>query len=159
MASNTPLRRYKHYVHEGGITTPFVMRWPGKVEAKSIDRTPRHVIDLMPTFLAAADGKYPVDKPPPEGVDLLQIPGDRVLGFEHEGNRAIRRGDLKLVAEHGKSWELYNLSIDRNESKNLATEKPDVVRDLSAAYENWAKRVNVLPWDEVQKHKSTGSGG
>ena len=159
MASNTPLRRYKHYVHEGGITTPFVMRWPGKVEAKSLDRTPRHVIDIMPTFLAAAGGTYPPDKPQPEGVDLLQSPGDRVLGFEHEGNRAIRRGDLKLVAEHGKPWELYDLSIDRNETNNLAAGEPDVVRDLSAAYDNWAKRVNVLPWDEVQKAKSAGSGG
>ena len=159
MASNTPFRRYKHYVYEGGISTPFVMRWPGKVIAGSVDRTPRHVIDLMPTFLAAGEATYPPDKPQPEGMNLLQRSRrtGRTLGWEHEGNRAVRRGDFKLVAEHGKPWELYDLSKDRTESNNLAGERQDIVRELSAEYDAWAKRTNVLPWDEVQEQKSTSS--
>ena len=157
MASNTPLRRYKHYVHEGGITTPFVMRWPGKIAAGTTDRTVRHVIDFMPTFLEVAGASYPSDKPRPEGVSLLDKTGARTLGWEHEGNRALRRGDMKLVAEHGRPWELYDLAADRNETNNLAAERPEVVRELAAAYDEWAKRTNVLPWDEVQKRRSTSS--
>jgi arylsulfatase len=153
MASNTPFRRYKHYVHEGGISAPFAMRWPGKVVAGSIDRTPRHVIDFMPTFAAAAEATYPPDKPRPEGLHLLKK-RQRALCWEHEGNRAIRDGNMKLVAEHGKPWELYDLANDRVETKNLAAERPDVVRKLSAEYEEWAKRTNVLPWDEVQSRKN-----
>jgi arylsulfatase len=156
MASNAPFRRYKHYVHEGGIATPFVMRWPGKIQSGSVDRTPRHVIDFMPTFLEIAGATYPADKPKPEGVSLMQKP-NRSLGWEHEGNRAFRRGDMKLVAEHGKPWELYDLSADRTESKNLAGDRPEVVRELSAEYDAWARRTNVLPWDEVTKRKSTST--
>jgi arylsulfatase len=156
MASNTPFRRYKHYVHEGGISTPMVMRWPGKIPVGSIDRTPRHVIDLLPTFAAAAEASYPADKPRPQGVHLLRMP-QRTLGWEHEGNRAFRRGDMKLVAEHRKPWELYDLSTDRTESKNLAGERADVVRELSAEYDAWAQRTNVLPWDHVQKRRSTST--
>jgi arylsulfatase A-like enzyme len=159
MASNTPFRRYKHYVHEGGISTPMVMRWPGKLAAGSIDRAPRHVIDFMPTFAAAAEATYPADKPRLEGMNLLQRSRriGRTLGWEHEGNRAVRRGDMKLVAEHGKAWELYDLSTDRTESKNLAAERPELVRELAAEYDGWAKRTNVLPWDEVIKRKSTST--
>ena len=156
MASNTPFRRYKHYVHEGGIATPMVMRWPGRIPVGTIDRTPRHVIDFMPTFAAAAEARYPDDKPRPEGVSLLKK-ADRALGWEHEGNRAFRRGDTKIVAEHGKAWELYDLSSDRTETKNLAAERPELVRELSSAYDEWATRTNVLPWDEVQKRRSTST--
>jgi arylsulfatase len=159
MASNTPFRRYKHYVHEGGISTPFAMRWPGKIAVGTIDRTPRHVIDLLPTLAAAAEATYPANKPRPEGMNLLQRSRriGRTLAWEHEGNRAIRRGHFKLVAEHGKPWELYDLTTDRTESKNLAVERQDLVRELSAEYDAWAKRTNVLPWDEVREQKSTST--
>jgi arylsulfatase len=78
---------------------------------------------------------------------------NRILCWEHEGNRAIRDGDMKLVAEHGKPWELYDLANDRAEMKNLAAERPEVVRKWRSAYEEWAKRTNVLPWDDVQSTK------
>jgi arylsulfatase len=154
MASNTPFRRYKHYVHEGGISAPVAMRWPGKIPVGTIDRTPRHVIDIMPTLAAAGEAAYPTDKPRPEGVNLLKKRTERALAWEHEGNRAIRRGDMKLVAEHGKPWELYDLATDRPESQNLAAARPELVRELSAAYDEWAKRTNVLPWDQVQAARS-----
>jgi arylsulfatase len=64
---------------------------------------------------------------------------------------------MKLVAEHRKPWELYDLSTDRTESKNLAGERADVVRELSAEYDAWAQRTNVLPWDHVQKRRSTST--
>jgi arylsulfatase A-like enzyme len=157
MASNTPFRRYKHFVHEGGISAPFAMRWPGKIPVGTIDRTPRHVIDLMPTLAAAAEATYPPDKPRPEGLNLVKKRPERTLAWEHEGNRAIRRGDMKLVAEYGKPWELYDLANDRVETKNLAGERPDLVRELSEAYDAWAKRTNVLPWDEVRERKSSST--
>jgi arylsulfatase len=157
MASNTPFRRYKHFVHEGGIATPLVMRWPGKIPAGSVDRAPRHVIDFMPTFLEAAGATYPADKPPPEGTSLLVDKPTRTLCWEHEGNRAIRRDNWKLVAEHGKPWELYDLATDRTEIKNLATERADLVTELSAEYERWAKRTNVLGWEQVRAARSSST--
>jgi arylsulfatase len=87
-------------------------------------------------------------------VSLPTPSPDRILAWEHEGNRALCRGDMKLVAEYGKPWELYDLARDRSETKNLAAERPEIVRELSSAYDQWAKRSNVLPWDEVQKRKS-----
>ena len=157
MASNTPFRRYKHYVHEGGIATPFVMRWPGKVEAGAIERTPRHLIDIMPTFLEAAGASYPSDKPMLEGVSLFKSPNERAICWEHEGNRAIRRGQWKLVQEHGKEWELYNIEKDRTERNNLISQLPDLTSAMQREYDQWAKRVGVEPWEDVQKRKSVSA--
>jgi arylsulfatase len=147
-ASNTPFRLFKSFVHEGGIATPFVARWPGVIEAGTIGRQVGHVIDLVPTFLAAAG----VASPPLEGRDLLH--GDaaapRTLFWEHEGNRAVRRGDLKLVAVHGGPWELYDLATDRTELTDLAGARPALVRELEALYDAWAARSGVKPWTEPQ---------
>jgi arylsulfatase len=148
--SNTPFRRYKHFVHEGGIATPFIMRWPKIVPAGGDDRVPRHVIDVMPTLLGAAAATYPSRRTPLPGVDLLEKP-QRDLFWEHEGNRAIRRGDWKLVAQHEQPWELYNLASDRTEMKNLASEHAELVVELANAYEVWAKSVGVVPYEQLPK--------
>jgi arylsulfatase A-like enzyme len=166
MASNTPFRRYKHYAHEGGIATPFIARWPSRVSAKGEFRKDvAHVIDVMPTVLEAASAKYPDDKPKPEGVSLLAAMSatpkpleSRSIFWEHEGNRAVRRGNFKLVAEHGKPWELYNLEADPNELKDLAADRAELVEELTKEYQLWADRVGVRPYDEVRARKVKGSG-
>jgi arylsulfatase len=147
-ASNAPFRSFKSFVHEGGIATPFIARWPGVVRAGTIRKTVGQVIDILPTLLAAAGAP----SRSLEGKDLFS--GDRAeprtLFWEHEGNRAVRRGDWKLVAVHGGPWELYDLAKDRTELRDLAPANPGLVRELRSLYDGWASRSGVKPWIEAQ---------
>jgi arylsulfatase len=71
------------------------------------------------------------------------------LYWEHEGNRAVRVGDWKLVAEHAKPWELYNIAQDRSEQHDLSKEHPERVQQMIGLYEAYAKRANVESWEKV----------
>ncbi len=151
--SNTPFREYKHWVHEGGISTPLIAHWPRGIRAKGLLRKqPGHLIDIAATLYDLANAKYPADATPLEGVSLRptfdnneQLKRD-TLYWEHEGNRAIRVGNLKLVSKHNQPWELYDLSTDRIESKNLVDQFPQQVKEMIAKYEAYAKRTHVEPW-------------
>lgn len=156
-ASNTPFRRYKHWVHEGGIATPCVARWPGHTPAGTILHQPRHLIDLMPTCLDLAGASYPAQRdghplPPLPGESLRDAlegrdhPRSRPLCWEHEGNRAVRDGQWKLVAIHGKPWELYDMEADRTELNDLAATQPERVHEMARQYEAWASECGVRPW-------------
>ena len=157
-ASNTPFRLYKHYVHEGGIATPLVVHWPEGIEASGEwRRSPGHLIDIMATCVAVGQADYPPEVAgnpikPMEGVSLLPAFAEDTLTreaiyFEHEGNRAVRRGPWKLVAKGRESpWELYNTERDRSETNNLATEHPEIAQALAERWQVWAQRANVLPW-------------
>jgi arylsulfatase len=162
--SNTPFREYKHWVHEGGISTPLIAHWPKGIAAKGVlRRQPGHLIDLMATCVEVSGAKYPskvgdVAITPLEGRSLVPAFADRpiereALYWEHEGNRAVRVGDLKLVAKHGERWELYDLATDRVERKDLAPERPDKVKELAAKWDAWAKRARVEPWPVVKAKK------
>ncbi|MFM7056401.1 MAG: arylsulfatase [Planctomycetota bacterium] len=150
--SNTPFREYKHWVHEGGISTPLVAHWPaGQLAAGSITPTPGHLIDIAATCCELAGATVPEDQPPLAGISLLPIlrgqPQQRdALYWEHEGNRAVRAGEWKLVARHRGPWELYRIDNDRVEAVDLAQQHPDVVQRLTELYEAWAKRNLVEPW-------------
>jgi arylsulfatase len=150
--SNTPFREYKHWVHEGGIATPLIAHWPKGIAAKGeLRKQPGHLVDLAATVYDLAGAAYPKGATPLEGMSLRPAfagkPLDRdTLYWEHEGNRAVRAGDWKMVAKHGEAWELYDLSRDRVESTDLATQYPDRVKELSARYDAWAKRAHVEPW-------------
>ena len=144
---NTPFRRHKTWVHEGGISTPLIVCWPAGIAARGeLRHTPGHVIDLVPTVLEAVGGKrlttwggQPV--PPPPGRSLVPLftrdgtVAHDSLWWLHEGNRALRIGNWKIVAA-GKDgpWELYDLRSDRSETRDLATERPDEVRRLAAIW-------------------------
>ncbi|HUS91708.1 MAG TPA: arylsulfatase [Phycisphaerae bacterium] len=157
-AGNTPFRRYKHWVHEGGIATPLIAHWPAVLrKGGAITDQVGHCIDLLPTCLDVAGVEYPRnlggrEVTPVEGRSLLPIfhgrqrAGHESLFWEHEGNRAVRKGQWKLVAKHGGAWELYDLSADRTELHDVAGERPEKVRELAALYEAWARRCGVLPW-------------
>jgi arylsulfatase len=150
--SNTPFREYKHWVHEGGISTPLIAHWPRGIKSRGELRfQPGHLIDVMATCVDISAARYPAESTPLEGKSLIPAfdnkPIDRdALYWEHEGNRAVRAGDWKLVAKHGRPWELYDLSKDRIESKDLASTQPAKVSELAAKYDAWAKRAKVLPW-------------
>ena len=158
--SSTPFRLYKHFVHEGGIATPFIASWPAMIKKQGglISQT-AHVTDIMATCLEVAGVKYPSSYQgqkilPMEGHSLLPFfkgegRGDRPVFWEHEGNRGVRFGKLKLVARQSREWELYDMTADRTEMNDLAGTKPDRVRELAAMYAEWAKRCGVLPWKDV----------
>jgi arylsulfatase A-like enzyme len=158
-ASNTPFRLYKHWVHEGGISSPFIAHWPARIRKRgSIDaRQPAHLIDIMATCMDAGGAAYPSNKIPLEGKSLVPVfegktrKGHEYLAWEHEGNRAVRQGDWKLVSRHPGDWELYNLAQDRTETNNLAPREPERVKAMAALWDSWAKRCGVLPWPEYQK--------
>jgi arylsulfatase A-like enzyme len=158
-ASNTPFRLYKHWVHEGGISTPFIAYWPAVIkEHGTITRRVGHIVDVMATCLDVAGVEYPSEYnghkiTPTEGISLAPIfrAGTRkdhdVLYWEHEGNRAVRQGKWKLVSRFPNKWELYDIEVDRTELNNLADRYPEKVNELAALYREWAKRCGVLPWN------------
>jgi len=160
-ASNTPFRMHKHWVHEGGISTPFIAWFPGKIEVGKLVKQPGHITDIMPTFLDFAGGTYPANFngnaiTPMEGISLKpalegkELQREKPIFWEHEGNRAIRKGDMKLVSQYNNKnkkfmpWELYDLRTDRSELNDLSESKPEIKAEMSAEFENWANRVGVV---------------
>jgi arylsulfatase A-like enzyme len=149
-AANTPWRLYKHFNHEGGIASPGIVHWPAglKVTPGSILHQPAHLIDLLPSAIAAAQTRYEGKLPLP-GVDLVnQLHGkgdERTLFFEHQGNRAVRRGDWKLVALDDEPWELYDFTRDRTEMNDLSGKYPALVKEFADAWEKWAEANHVTP--------------
>ena len=142
--ANTPFRRHKTWVHEGGISTPCIMHWPKGVAARGELRTaPAHLIDIVPTVLELAGGQRVEAAPGLSLVPLLAKEGavqHESLWWMHEGNRALRVGDWKLVAAGVKGpWELYDLSDDRSESRNVAAEMPEKVAELAARWTEQAE--------------------
>lgn len=140
-ACNTPFRKHKTWVHEGGISTPLIVHWPAKIKARGqLRHTPCHVIDIVPTILDITELKSLAvnDETAPvlPGKSLLPaLIDDRSLDRDylwwlHEGHRAIRVGDWKLVAVNDGPWELYDLKVDRAEQNNLAVANPDLVKEL-----------------------------
>jgi len=156
--SNTPLRRYKHFNHEGGIATPLIVHWPARIAAKGEFRQQvGHVIDIMATCVDVGGASYPTEfhgKPilPMEGRSIVPAfdnkPIERdAIFWEHEGNAAVRVGDWKLVRKgQAGDWELYNLNVDRTEMHDLAKQEPERASDLLAKWKAWATRTNVLPY-------------
>ncbi|MDA0837076.1 MAG: arylsulfatase [Planctomycetota bacterium] len=162
--SNTPFRLYKHWVHEGGIATPLIVHWPDKIPGLGELRDqPGQLPDIMATFLEVAGAEYPAEYEgnelfPLEGKSLTPIfddePNEReVLYWEHEGNRAVRKGNWKLVNKHPGDWELYDIAADRTELNDLAADHPDVVKALVPLYEEWAERCGVIPWTELMEEQ------
>ncbi|HQR34384.1 MAG TPA: arylsulfatase, partial [Blastocatellia bacterium] len=153
--SNTPFREYKHWMHEGGISTPLIVHWPKgipKNQRNKLIQSPGHLIDLMATAVDVSGAKYPTTLNgqkihPMEGVSLRSVFSGKALNrpqpifWEHEGNRAIRDGKWKLVAKENKPWELYDIETDRTEMNDLAAKQPERVKELAAKWDAWAARA------------------
>ena len=156
-AQNTPFRLYKHFNHEGGISTPLIAHWPAGIAAKNeFRRQPGHVIDVMATVVDVAGAVYPQEFNgkairPMEGRSLVPAFADKpivreAIYWEHEGNAAVRQGDLKLVRQgRDGPWELYDLKVDRTELHDLAQSQPEKAKELAALWKAWAERAQVLP--------------
>lgn len=163
-ASNTPFRGYKHDGYEGGISTPFIVHWPAGIATQqrgAIVNDPSHLIDVMPTFAAAAGARYPDEFSgstiqPMEGVDLSptfkgrSIVRSSPLAFEHHGNLALRDGRWKIVSAYRRKqptrWELYDMERDRTELHDLAESEPGKLKELVGKWQAWADRVGVQRW-------------
>lgn len=155
--SNTPFREYKHWVHEGGISTPLIAHWPKGIKGRGkLVEQPGHLIDLMATCVDLAGASYPQRIgenaiKPLEGRSLQPaFVGDEIerdaIYWEHEGNRAVRVGDWKLVAKGPEgAWELYNLRDDRTELHNVVKQEPEIAAQLIEKFEVYARRANVYP--------------
>jgi len=170
-ASNTPFRMYKHWVHEGGISTPLIVHWPSGIKARNeLRRQPAHLIDIMATCVDVAGADYPAEFADHqitsmEGVSLvpsfdnIELEREAPIFWEHEGNRAVRLGPWKLVSRADNkprywdetdklpvgAWELYNLEKDRTELKDLSTQHPERVKELATLWQKWAERVGAVP--------------
>ncbi len=155
-AANTPFRLHKSWVHEGGISTPLIVHWPAGIRARGeLRHNPGHFIDLPPTILELAGGKWPREfngqpVPPPPGRSLVpafardgSVKHDYLWWF-HDGNKAIRVGHWKLVADHQGPWELYNLKTDRAETFDLAPKRPAKVKELERAWNQRLEEFKAL---------------
>ncbi len=160
--SNTPFRLFKQWVHEGGISTPFIMRWPngGVGPEGGIVRAEGHLVDVMATLVEATGSRYPSERAgtpvaPMQGRSLLQpargnpTAEPRPLFWEHQGHRAAYLPPWKLVSEYGRPWELYDMRTDRSELNDRASGYPERVRSMEAAYLKWAKDNGVTPWERT----------
>ncbi len=152
-ACSTPLRFYKQYTHEGGIRTPLIVHYPAATKLSPGTKLGEigYITDILPTCIEAAGADYPAERDghailAPEGKSLLPllIRGTRParpIFIEHEGSKAVRDGDWKLVQERGgQPWELYNLAQDPTETRNLAAREPGRVHAMAKAWQDWAER-------------------
>ncbi len=154
-AQNSPFRRYKTWMHEGGIATPLIVRWPKVVKPGTLTRQVGHIIDFMPTIAELAGAKNPArfkgnDIIPVEGLSLVPIlqgktrAGHETLSWEFAGNRAVRQGKWKVVWDKVfRRWELYDLEADRTETNDLAAKHPDRTRQMSEVWFAWAQRTGL----------------
>ena len=168
MLSNTPFRKFKKYTYEGGIATPFIAYWPQGIKVENeLRHQPAHVIDIMATCLDVSGIEYPENFKDNkikslDGTSLVpmfqkDITIHEALFWEHHGNKGVRQGKWKLVSVYNHEWELYDLEKDRSETSDQSREHPEIVKRLSRLYDDWAKKSDVLPRDELKVKEIPGN--
>lgn len=170
--SNAPFKKFKHWEFEGGNATGFIAYGPKYLQGGKQFDMPAHLIDIMPTLAQWSGASYPKNYAgntikPMEGLSLLplwteeQQDMDREICFEHEGicfehegNKAVRKGRWKLVSSYPENrWYLYDIEKDRSETVDLSASFPKVYREMVQRYEKWAKRVGVIPYEQLTQKK------
>jgi arylsulfatase A-like enzyme len=169
-ACNTPHRRHKTWVHEGGISTPLIAHWPAGISSKNeLRTTPAHVIDILPTVLEVVGIEKPKDW---QGEPIPEAPGRSLasafakdemvsrpsLWWLHEENKAIRVGDWKLVAAKGDPWALYDLKTDRAEQHDLAKANSEKVTELAGLWQKQTDEFTTLV-QETMVNQPAGKAG
>ena len=171
-ASNTPLRKYKIFVHEGGIASPFIAHWPAGIRrpGRICGKQVFHLIDVMPTLCELAGAKYPETFNgkaihPAQGISMVPFlttgatAAPRTLYWQHEASAAVREGDWKLVTANDRDetrWELYHLAADRSESDDVSESHPEIVERLRRSWRRWARAAHVVPYPEQRAKPKRG---
>jgi arylsulfatase A-like enzyme len=163
-ASATPWIRHKGSAFEGGIHVPAFVHFPGRIEAGTRSDAMMHMMDLLPTFLEAAQSSHPGTRYrdrevlPPRGRSLLPVfqgKADRVysdedvFGWEQGGPRAVRKGEWKIVwdarlPQAERRWQLFNLARDPFEQHDLSKEEPEKLAEMERAWEQYAGETGVI---------------
>lgn len=173
--SMTPLRLYKTFMYEGGISVPAIAWGPGLgIAGNAIKPAMAHVTDVMPTLLDLAGvpaGDVPQGKYRPQGRSMRDYlsgkaaavhPDDAAIGWELGGRKAIRKGSWKLVQANAPwgsgRWELYDLSRDRAEQNDLAATHPAKVQELQAAWQQYVTANGVLEIEGLASRPGYGNG-
>jgi arylsulfatase A-like enzyme len=161
--SNTPFRYFKQFTYEGGISTPLIAHWPRGIDPSlkgTFVRELSHLIDVVPTLLELTDTKHPAtynghELVPLSGRSFAPVFRGQGLGnrpaplfWEHQGNRAMRTENFKLVQNWDHPWQLYDMSVDRSETKDVAAARPDLAFQLAAQWDSWASKSYVDPWTD-----------
>jgi len=175
-ASNTPFKRYKHWVHEGGISTPLIVHWPDGISSNRHGQWVEEygfLPDVAASIKDVAQADYPKIY---QGNQLPKLVGksifpaihkskpihDEPIFWEHEGNKAVRLGSFKLVsawsATHSENWELYDLKTDPAELDNLASQWPERVSEMKKMWNEWAQKHLVEDWAKVRELERQQSG-
>jgi arylsulfatase A len=175
--SALPLRGKKATMYEGGVRVPCVMRWPGKIAANSECAEAAATVDMLPTLARLAGGEAPKDRPI-DGKDFRPLMFEAEAKSPHEhyflahGGGAVRSGpwkfypwpegqgkgkkdkkDKKDEPVKGPKVQLYDLSKDLSETKNLAEQHPEVAARLNTAYQRFVEdlKKNLLPGGKKNK--------
>jgi arylsulfatase A-like enzyme len=159
-SNNLPLRGQKATTWEGGIRVPFFVQWKGTLPAGKTYDEPVIQLDIVPTVLAAA-GIGPVTDTRLDGVNLLPYFQGEQTGPPHDAlywrfgeQRAIRQGRWKLVrANPGLRQELYDLSTDPGETRDLSGVETQKVAELEAAWQKWNQELEAPAWQPPQNAK------
>jgi arylsulfatase A-like enzyme len=161
-ASNSPFRLFKHWAHEGGISTPCIINYPQSDQQDVIRHQTVHFFDIMPTILEIADATFPKERngkllKQPEGESFAELifhdswnRKDPII-WEHEGNRAVRLLNWKLVSKYPGEWELYDMDEDRTELNDISAKNKEQVKKMVKMYEDISARCGVVPWDSIRK--------
>jgi arylsulfatase len=166
--SNTPFKLYKSTMYEAGVKTPMIVYYPNAIKEKGGVRDQYvHVSDITPTVYDLAGIEVPeeirgVEQMPLHGKSFAdtfnnsKAKGKKTQYYENNGQRAIFHDGWKAIARHTKgqpyendAWELYHLAEDATESKNLAAEYPDKLKELQQLWDKEAKKYDVLPMTDI----------
>ena len=183
-AANTPYKFWKIESFGGGIRTPMIVHWGKGLKTKkgSLNDNLSHAFDILPTILDITGINYPKTYKDHvltdlDGKSLLSVlKGQKTNGrtdifFEHAKGQAYIKDNWKVVMPTTtQTWELYDLSKDRNEQNNLAATQPDKLKDMTTAWEKWYNDMKPVPaplfidpnyhgscdpevvWNEADKH-------
>ena len=150
--SETPFRHYKRNMFNGGSSTACIANWPAVLKQPGLITDQRaHIIDLMATIVDVGGGQWPAEL---DGQKLDPLPGrslrpillgeqrppHEALYFQLLDHRAVISGDLKLVSDWGRPWELFNLATDRTELHDLTKTQPEQTARLEKLWNDWAKK-------------------